>query len=115
MVNLNHTSDFAHILAHLWNEPASEPVVQNVTLSRFLNNSLHQLDEIIDRKNFDNKTLKDLAAWSKMTSGTLPELTTLVNFSRVLVLLSPDFQWTTHKEFRDQKIQNESCYKEKVR
>lgn len=45
----------------------------------------------------------------------MPETAMLANITNAIRLLDPNFQWSNYSEYKEQKMQNDSCYLTKVR
>lgn len=117
MLNSSYTGDFSFILTNLWRKPSKESprgLLKNITIEHFLRDSLDRINNM-GTQPISNQTLSDLNAWVFEASSILPEATMLVNFTRAILLLQPDYQWNTYSEYRERKMQNESCYLTKVK
>jgi hypothetical protein len=113
MLNSTYTPDFSFLLTNHWNEPDKPPRINNKTLSTFLNETLEAISSFTQRT-LDNETLKELSDLSGRIRWILPEISMLTNVSNTIRLLDPGYQWANYDEYREQKMQNENCYKEKV-
>lgn len=115
MLNVNYTGDFAFIVSSLWGSPESEPMVaNNISLGKFLNLTLGDINNFSSNNNVTNVTLDELHVWSQKISDILPEIAMLSNISNAIRLLDTNFQWNFYREYKERMMQNESCYIEKV-
>ncbi|KAI6208642.1 hypothetical protein M3Y96_00136600 [Aphelenchoides besseyi] len=114
MLEENYTGDFAFILTHLWREPAVEPKISGIPLGRFLNQTLEEVLRFLDRT--ANKiTLNQLTDFTTQIGHVLPEIATFSNVSQAIHLLDANFQWENYNEYTEQKIQNDTCYKQRFK
>ncbi|KAI6204132.1 hypothetical protein M3Y94_00636800 [Aphelenchoides besseyi] len=114
MLKENYTGDFAFILTHFWREPAVEPKISGRPLGQFLNQTLEDVVRFLDQT--ANKiTLNHLTNFTSQIGHVLPEIATVANVSQAIRLLDVNFQWENYNEYTEQKMQNDSCYKQRFK
>jgi hypothetical protein len=115
MLEINYTGDFAFILSELWESPEKEPMVShNMSLGVFLNQTLEEIERFFSTNKINDRTLNELSIWTRKIGHILPEIAMLANLSNAINMLNPAFQWNIYREYKEQIMQNDSCYVEKV-